>query len=77
MVGIVVLALTALAAHSIALAGFGLDSLVEIGASSVVLWELSGTDEERQRRALGLIGIAFAALALYLTGRPTTNRRQR
>jgi len=34
------------------LAGFGLDSLVEIGASSVVLWELSGTDEERQRRAL-------------------------
>lgn len=32
----------------------------------VVLWELSGTGEHRQRRALRLIGIAFALLALYL-----------
>ena len=28
---------------SVALAGFGLDSLIEIGASTVVLWELSGS----------------------------------
>jgi divalent metal cation (Fe/Co/Zn/Cd) transporter len=48
------------------LAGFGLDSLIEIGASTVVIWELSGTGEARQRFALRLIGIAFAALALYL-----------
>ena len=47
-------------------AGFGLDSLIEIGASTVVLWELSGTGEDRQRRALRLIGGAFAALAAYL-----------
>jgi len=32
----------------------------------VVLWELSGTGEDRQRRALRLIGGAFAALAAYL-----------
>ena len=32
-------------ARSVALAGFGLDSLIEIGASTVVLWELSGTGE--------------------------------
>jgi divalent metal cation (Fe/Co/Zn/Cd) transporter len=64
--GIVVLAITALAARSVALAGFGLDSLIEIGASVVVVWELSGTGEDRQRRALRLIGFAFAALALYL-----------
>jgi divalent metal cation (Fe/Co/Zn/Cd) transporter len=64
--GIVVLAVAALAARSVALAGFGLDSLIEIGASTVVLWELSGAGEDRQRRALRLIGSAFLALAAYL-----------
>jgi divalent metal cation (Fe/Co/Zn/Cd) transporter len=38
VVGIAVLGYAAIRAHSIALAGFGLDSLVEIGASIVVLW---------------------------------------
>jgi divalent metal cation (Fe/Co/Zn/Cd) transporter len=67
IVGIVVLALTAWSARSVALAGFGLDSLIEIGASTVVVWELSGsTDEARQRRALRLIGVAFTGLAAYL-----------
>ena len=64
--GIVVLAVAAVAARSVALAGFGLDSLIEIGASTVVIWELSGTGEDRQRRGLRLIGYAFTALALYL-----------
>ncbi len=67
VVGIVVLAIAALKAHSVALAGFGLDSLVEIGASTVVLWELSGTGEARQRKALRMIGIAFIVLAIYIT----------
>jgi divalent metal cation (Fe/Co/Zn/Cd) transporter len=66
VVGIVVLAVAAVAARSVALAGFGLDSLIEIGASTVVIWELSGTGEARQRRALRLIGTAFALLAIYL-----------
>lgn len=66
VVGVGVLAVAAVRAHSVALAGFGLDSLIEIGASTVVLWELSGTGEERQRRALRLIAGAFVALALYL-----------
>jgi len=66
VIGIVVLAIAALSARSVALAGFGLDSLIEIGASTVVIWELSGTGEERQRRGLRLIGYAFAALAAYL-----------
>jgi hypothetical protein len=64
--GIVVLAIAAAAARSVALAGFGLDSLIEIGASTVVIWELSGTGAVRQRRGLRLIGFAFAALAVYL-----------
>ena len=64
--GIVILAIAAISARSVALAGFGLDSLIEIGASTVVIWELSGTGAERQRRGLRLIGYAFAALAVYL-----------
>jgi divalent metal cation (Fe/Co/Zn/Cd) transporter len=66
VIGIIVLAITAWTAKSVALAGFGLDSLIEIGASTVVIWELSGTGEDRQRRALRLIGAAFTALAVYL-----------
>ncbi len=65
--GIIVLAIAAISARSVALAGFGLDSLIEIGASIVVLWELSGTGADRQRRALRLIAGAFVALACYLT----------
>jgi hypothetical protein len=64
--GIIVLAVAAVAARSVALAGFGLDSLIEIGASTVVIWELSGTGEDRQRRGLRLIGYAFTGLAVYL-----------
>ena len=67
VVGIAVLAAAAVQAGSVALAGFGLDSLIEIGASTVVLWELSGTGAARQRRALRLIGGAFVLLAGYLT----------
>jgi len=69
--GIVVLAIGALAARSVALAGFGLDSLIEIGASTVVIWELSGTGQDRQRRGLRLIGYAFAVLAAYLLAQST------
>lgn len=66
VVGVAVLAFLAITASSVALAGFGLDSFIEIGASAVVLWELSGTGEARQRRALRIIGLAFLALAAYL-----------
>jgi len=66
VVGIVILGYSAITARSVALGGFGLDSLIEIGASTVVIWELKGTDESRQHRALCLVGIAFVLLALYL-----------
>lgn len=66
LVGIVVLTVAVLATGSVALGGFGLDSLIEIGASTVVIWELSGTGEARQKMALRLIGGAFALLAAYL-----------
>jgi divalent metal cation (Fe/Co/Zn/Cd) transporter len=71
VVGVVVLAFAAIAARSVALAGFGLDSLIEIGASAVVLWELAGTGEARQQRALRFIGGAFVALAVYIAAQST------
>lgn len=63
VLGIVVLAV---AARSVAPAGFGPDSLIEIATSTAVVWELSGTGEDRQRRALRLIGVGFALLAACL-----------
>lgn len=66
VVGVVVLAVAAIAARSVALAGFGLDSLIEIGASTVVLWELADVTQERRQRAMRLIGFAFVGLAVYL-----------
>ena len=67
VVGCGVLAVTAIAAGSVALAGFGIDSLIEILASTVVVWQLHGTDTtSRTRPALRIIAIAFAALAVYI-----------
>lgn len=66
VVGVVVLAVAAWSAKSVALAGFGLDSVVEIGASTVVLWELADVAQGRRRSAMRLIGFAFVVLAIYL-----------
>ena len=68
VVGSVIVITAALAAGSVALAGFGLDSLIEIFASVVVVWQLKGIDDGREQRALRLIGIAFFALAAYILG---------
>jgi glyoxylase-like metal-dependent hydrolase (beta-lactamase superfamily II) len=69
-------AVAALAAWSAALAGFGPDLLIEIGACTVGVCQLSGTSEERQRRGLQLIGYAFAALALWPQGPRTLVARR-
>jgi divalent metal cation (Fe/Co/Zn/Cd) transporter len=62
-------------AGSIALLGFGLDSLIEIAASAVLVWRLvverRSHDEERaeraERRADRFVGLTFLLLAIYLT----------
>ncbi len=83
VVGVVIVVAAAFAARSVALAGFGLDSLIEIFASVIVVWQLKGVNQHRERRALRLIGGAFFALAAYILGqeaftfisgiRPTTS----
>ncbi len=52
-------------ASSIALTGFGLDSVIEFFAATIVVWQLSG--EDRETRAVRLIGVTFFVLAAYLT----------
>jgi divalent metal cation (Fe/Co/Zn/Cd) transporter len=67
VVGSVIVLAAAVAAHSVALAGFGLDSLIEIVASLVVVWQLQNVAAiARERRALRTIGVAFLLLAAYI-----------
>ena len=66
VVGTVVVAVAAIEARSVALAGFGLNSLIEIFASAIVVWQLKGADRRRERVALKLIGAAFFLLAAYV-----------
>lgn len=54
-------------ASSVALVGFGLDSLVEMGSGLVILWQFrAALPESRERQALRLIAISFFALAGYV-----------
>jgi divalent metal cation (Fe/Co/Zn/Cd) transporter len=71
VVGVIVLAIAAIAARSVALAGFGLDSVIEIGASTVVLWELADVAQTRQHKAIRMIGSSFVALSVYLAVQST------
>lgn len=69
IVTICIVVSAAVVARSVALAGFALDSGIEIFASAVVIWHLRGDVEPaRERRAARLVGVAFLALAVYLVG---------
>jgi divalent metal cation (Fe/Co/Zn/Cd) transporter len=72
VVGSAVVLAAAVSARSVALAGFGLDSLIEILASLVVVWRLREIHAlERERRALRMIGVAFLLLAVYVAAQST------
>jgi hypothetical protein len=53
-------------ALSIALAGSGLDMVIEFFAAAIVAWQLRSGDEDRETRAVRLAGVTFFALAVYL-----------
>ncbi len=55
-------------ASSIVLIGFGLDSVIEFAAAIIVIWQLRGevAGQQRETRAVRLIGLTFFALAVYL-----------
>lgn len=55
-------------AGSVALVGFGLDSIVEVSSGLIILWQFRHPmPESRERRALRLIAVSFFALAAYVT----------
>jgi divalent metal cation (Fe/Co/Zn/Cd) transporter len=59
------------AAGSVSLIGFGLDSGIEVSASAILAWRLhqehrGGCMAEDDRRATRLIAVSFAALAIYV-----------
>lgn len=61
-----------LIASSIALVGFGFDSLIEVTSGVALLWRLhADVDEDRRERveaiSLRIVGVCFVALALYVT----------
>src|SRR5579859_5574290 len=59
-----------IAASSIALIGFGVDSVIEALAGSVIVWLFSGgrgTSARAERAAQRLIAGSYAILAVYIT----------
>ena len=59
----------AVLAGSVALLGFGLDSLIELASAGIVIWRFTGArsqSEVAERRAQKLIAGCFAVLAVYL-----------
>jgi divalent metal cation (Fe/Co/Zn/Cd) transporter len=61
--------LAALAGGSVALLGFGLDSLIELASASTILWLYTGSrggSAVAERRAQKVVALCFGALAVYL-----------
>jgi divalent metal cation (Fe/Co/Zn/Cd) transporter len=57
-----------LAAGSVALVGFGLDSTVEVSSGLIILWQFRhAMPESRERMALRLMAASFFALAAYVS----------
>ncbi len=55
-------------AGSVALVGFGLDSIVEVSSGLIILWQFRHRmPESREQRALRLMALSFFALAGYVT----------
>lgn len=52
---------------SVALIGFGLDSLIEVSSAAVIAWQFAANDPEtREKTALRIIAFSFFALAIYV-----------
>jgi divalent metal cation (Fe/Co/Zn/Cd) transporter len=53
-------------AGSVALLGFGLDSLIEVTSGATLLWRLRSDSERSERIALKIVGVCFLVLAAYV-----------
>jgi divalent metal cation (Fe/Co/Zn/Cd) transporter len=53
-------------AGSVALVGFGLDSVIETLSAGILLWRFRSDDARRERTARKLVGVCFLLLAVYV-----------
>ncbi|HVB20772.1 MAG TPA: cation transporter [Ktedonobacteraceae bacterium] len=68
--------ITGFLTHSVSLQGFGIDSIIELIAGSILLWRLGleqrggsiETVEQAERRAAWVTAISLFALAVYIVG---------
>ncbi len=61
-----------LMAGSIALVGFGIDSVIEVTSGAALLWRLHGDNDDKQserkeRITLQIVGVCFLILAVYVS----------
>ena len=68
----VVALVTGWTAGSIALVGFGVDSIIEVASGAALLWRMSADAdvqrrETNEKRALRIVGLCFVGLAAYVT----------
>jgi divalent metal cation (Fe/Co/Zn/Cd) transporter len=61
-------------AGSVALVGFGLDSIIEVTSAGTLIWRLkkygskdAGVESRAEKRALRIVGVTFLLLAAYVT----------
>jgi divalent metal cation (Fe/Co/Zn/Cd) transporter len=67
----IVALIAGLAAGSVSLVGFGIDSVIEVTSGAALLWRMSVDDdgqrrEQNERLALRIVGLCFVALAAYI-----------
>lgn len=55
-----------LLAGSVSLFAYGLESSIEVFASSVTVWELKGSGKGREKKALKMIGVAYLMVSAYV-----------
>ena len=58
-------------AGSVALVGFGLDSIIEVACAGILIWRLSShsnveDEEKREKKALFFVAVTFFLLAIYV-----------
>ena len=54
-------------AGSVALVGFGFDSVIEVSSGVALVWRLHSDSERAERTALRVVGICFLVLAAYVS----------
>src|SRR5437588_11389306 len=61
--------ITGVIAGSVALISFGIDSVIEVASSLVLVWRLSDAfaTDDREAFAHRLVGVCFLAVAIYVS----------